>query len=57
LCERRIGLSVGEAEELRRGRDRTGRLVQEAFMVRTHPQWLAAVDLVRSGRTGGWEKL
>jgi predicted dehydrogenase len=52
LCEKPIGLGVGEVEELRRARDRTGLLVQEAFMVRTHPQWLAAIDLVRSGRIG-----
>jgi predicted dehydrogenase len=26
--------------------------VEEAFMVRTHPQWLTAVDLVRQGRIG-----
>ena len=52
LCEKPIGLSVREAEQLRDARDRTGRLVQEAFMVRTHPQWITARDLVRSGRIG-----
>lgn len=52
LCEKPIGLSVREAEQLRDARDRTGRLVQEAFMVRTHPQWTAALDLVRGGRIG-----
>jgi predicted dehydrogenase len=52
LCEKPIGLSVAEAIELEAARDRTGRLVQEAFMVRTHPQWLRAHELVRSGRIG-----
>jgi predicted dehydrogenase len=52
LCEKPIGLNVREAEQLRDTRDRTGRLVEEAFMVRTHPQWTAALDLVRSGRIG-----
>jgi predicted dehydrogenase len=52
LCEKPIGLSVAEAERLRDARDRTGRLAQEAFMVRTHPQWLVARDLVRQGRVG-----
>ena len=33
-------------------RDRTGRLIQEAVMVRTHPRWLGARDLVRGGRVG-----
>jgi predicted dehydrogenase len=52
LCEKPIGVSIAEAEQLRDARDRTGRLVQEAFMVRTHPQWMAALDLARSGRIG-----
>jgi predicted dehydrogenase len=52
LCEKPIGLSVAEVEQLLAARDRTGRQVQEAFMVRTHPQWLAARDAVRAGRVG-----
>jgi predicted dehydrogenase len=52
LCEKPIGLNAAEAEEIRSVRDRTGVLIQEAFMVRTHPQWLAAADAVRSGRIG-----
>ena len=42
LCEKPIGLTVAEAQRLIDVRDRTGRKVQEAFMVRTHPQWIAA---------------
>ena len=52
LCEKPIGLSAAEAESLRAARDRTGKLVQEAFMVRSHPQWIRARDLVRQGRIG-----
>jgi predicted dehydrogenase len=52
LCEKPIALSAAEARTLLLARDRTGRLVQEAFMVRTHPQWLAVRELVRSGRIG-----
>ena len=52
LCEKPIGMSVAEARELQRARDRTGVKIGEAFMVRTHPQWLAVLDLVRSGRIG-----
>src|SRR5262245_5802474 len=52
LCEKPIGVSVAEVEELLRARDRTGRQVQEAFMVRTHPQWLGVRELVRGGRIG-----
>jgi predicted dehydrogenase len=52
LCEKPIGLTVAEADALRTARDRTGKLVQEAFMVRSHPQWIRARDLVRQGRIG-----
>jgi len=52
LCEKPIGLNVDEAKKLREARDRTGIKIGEAFMVRTHPQWLKALDLVRGGRIG-----
>jgi predicted dehydrogenase len=52
LCEKPIALNVAEVETLIAARDLTGRKVQEAFMVRTHPQWLGVRDLVRSGRIG-----
>ncbi len=52
LCEKPIGLSVAEAKLLRDARDRTGVKIGEAFMVRTHPQWLKALDLVRGSRIG-----
>jgi predicted dehydrogenase len=52
LCEKPVALSVAEAKELLATRDRTGVRIQEAFMVRTHPQWLATVELLRSGRVG-----
>ena len=52
LCDKPIGLHVEEAKKLREARDRTGVKIGEAFMVRTHPQWLKALDLVRAGRIG-----
>jgi predicted dehydrogenase len=52
LCEKPIGLTAAEAANLVEARDRTGVRIQEAFMVRTHPQWLRALDIVRSGRIG-----
>jgi predicted dehydrogenase len=52
LCEKPIALSAAEARELRDARDRAGVLVGEAFMVRTHPQWLGVRQLVESGRIG-----
>jgi predicted dehydrogenase len=52
LCEKPIGLNVDEAKKLREARDRTGVRMGEAFMVRTHPQWLKALELIRAGRIG-----
>jgi predicted dehydrogenase len=52
LCEKPIGLTAADAEALVRIRDRTGVLIQEAFMVRTHPQWLRAQEIARSGQIG-----
>lgn len=52
LCEKPIALSAPEAETLIAVRDRTGVVIQEAFMVRSHPQWLRARELVREGRVG-----
>jgi predicted dehydrogenase len=52
LCEKPIGLSSQECRELIAVRDRTGVKISEAFMVRVHPQWLRAKDLIRSGAIG-----
>ncbi|HZU28829.1 MAG TPA: Gfo/Idh/MocA family oxidoreductase [Bryobacteraceae bacterium] len=52
LCEKPIGLSTAECCALIAARDRTGVKIGEAFMVRTHPQWLRARELVRSGGIG-----
>ncbi len=52
LCEKPIALSAEEASELIAARDRTGVKIQEAFMVRTHPQWIKVLETVRSGAVG-----
>lgn len=52
LCEKPIALTAAEARKLREVRDRTGVKIGEAFMVATHPQWLRARELVRSGTIG-----
>src|SRR5947209_85487 len=52
LCEKPLSMTVSEARELARVRDRTNVKIGEAFMVRTHPQWIRARDLVRNGVTG-----
>ena len=48
LCEKPIALDAAQAEQLRACKG----LVMEAFMVRFHPQWLHARDLVRKGQIG-----
>ncbi|HLK48991.1 MAG TPA: Gfo/Idh/MocA family oxidoreductase [Bryobacteraceae bacterium] len=52
LCEKPIAMSTAECRELIAARGRTGVLIGEAFMVRTHPQWLRARELARSGQIG-----
>ncbi len=52
LCEKPLSLTVEEARTLLAVRDRTGVKMGEAFMVRTHPQWLRTRELVASGRIG-----
>jgi predicted dehydrogenase len=50
LCEKPIALGAREAEELRAAGGKV--LIAEAFMVRFHPQWLRARELVREGAIG-----
>lgn len=52
LCEKPVALNAAEARELAAAQTRTGRAVAEAFMIRHHPQWRAARDILRSGRIG-----
>ncbi len=52
LCEKPIALTTEEARKLIETRDRAGVKIQEAFMVRSHPQWLAVRDLIRQKRIG-----
>lgn len=52
LCEKPIAMNAAEASTLIDVRDRTGVLIQEAFMVRTHPQWVETRNLIQSGKIG-----
>lgn len=50
LCEKPFSMNALEAEQLR---EVAGKVhIMEAFMVRFHPQWLRARDIVRSGTLG-----
>ena len=52
LCEKPIALNATEAQAMVAARDRSGKRVIEAFMVRHHPQWQRVRALVREGRIG-----
>ncbi len=52
LCEKPLSLTAEEAKALIAVRNKTHVKIGEAFMVRTHPQWLRARELVRSGAIG-----
>src|SRR6202049_4110182 len=52
LCEKPIALNAAEAKTLLPVRNRAGIKIGEAFMVRTHPQWLRTRELIREGRIG-----
>src|ERR1700678_4362637 len=52
LCEKPLSMTVAEARTLLPVQQRTGVIIGEAFMVRTHPQWLRTRELIASGRIG-----
>ncbi|MBB4123765.1 Gfo/Idh/MocA family protein [Martelella radicis] len=52
LCEKPIAMSAEEAKRLIDARERTGKQVLEAVMVRQHPQWLRVAEIIRSGEIG-----
>ena len=52
LCEKPIALDAEQARKLIDARNRSGKLVAEAFMVRFHPQWRRARELTRDGTIG-----
>jgi predicted dehydrogenase len=52
LCEKPVSLMVAEAKALLEVQRRTGVKIGEAFMVRTHPQWLRTREIIATGRIG-----
>ena len=48
LCEKPFALTVAEVKRAMKVRDQSGVKMGEAFMVRTHPQWLKARELTSS---------
>jgi predicted dehydrogenase len=52
LCEKPISMDANGCRDLIAARDRTGVIIGDGFMVRSHPQWLRAREIVRSGEIG-----
>src|SRR6266478_8938974 len=52
LCEKPLALNLAECRTLIEARERCGVKIGEAFMVKTHPQWLRTRDLIRKGVIG-----
>jgi len=52
LCEKPLSVTAEEARTLLEVQQRTGVVMAEGFMVRGHPQWLRARELVGSGSIG-----
>jgi predicted dehydrogenase len=52
LCEKPLGLSAAEVEEMIRVRDRCGVKAGEAFMVKSHPQWHETRERIQRGEIG-----
>lgn len=50
LCEKPIAITAAEAEQLRQAASQV--LIAEAFMVRHHPQWHRAREIIQSGEIG-----
>ena len=52
LCEKPVALDAAEAQTIVDAAREEGTLLMEAFMYRHHPSWIAACELVASGRIG-----
>jgi predicted dehydrogenase len=52
LCEKPLGLNARDAAEAAEYCRKKGVLLMEAFMYRFHPQWIRAVEIIKSGELG-----
>jgi predicted dehydrogenase len=52
LCEKPLALTADDAQRMVDAARSAGVLLQEAFMYRVHPSWMAVRELVRAGRIG-----
>jgi predicted dehydrogenase len=52
LCEKPLAMTADDAQRMVDVARETGLHLMEAFMYRQHPSWVAAMELVESGRIG-----
>ncbi len=52
LCEKPVAFNAEGAKQLVEARDKYGVIIAEAFMVRYHPQWIKAREMVRGSAIG-----
>ncbi|MCF6334745.1 MAG: Gfo/Idh/MocA family oxidoreductase [Spirochaetales bacterium] len=52
LCEKPFALSIDDVGKAIKVRDRTGKKISEAFMVRSNLQWLKAKELIKKDEFG-----
>jgi predicted dehydrogenase len=52
LCEKPLAMTADDAQRMVDVAHETGLHLMEAFMYRHHPTWVAAMDIVTSGRIG-----
>ncbi|MBI3746761.1 MAG: Gfo/Idh/MocA family oxidoreductase [Chloroflexi bacterium] len=52
LCEKPLAMTAAEAGRMIEAAEGAGVLLMEAFMYRLHPSWVAAREMVASGRIG-----
>ncbi len=57
LCEKPIGINADEVRKLIDIRDRKNIKIQEAFMVRTHPTWIAVGKMIKTKRIGNLKSI
>ena len=53
LCEKPVALNTDDVLKMIAVRDKYGVKAGEAFMVKTHPQWIKTRELVQNGALGG----
>ena len=52
LCEKPLAMTAADAERMVEACEAAGVRLMEAFMYRHHPSWVAAMEVVASGRLG-----